>query len=276
MRPPGRRQRVAGEDVVARPDPLRRQAEAGPHVEHGRRARRASRVLGVEPGVRPRADREHGAAARVGAAVPHLAEGRRRLAVGVQFDRVSGAPSTRTSALPVAVSGFGSNRTVGRRAGAGAGGCRAGGGGGAGAAVGTGIDCLAPGPGEAPVVPALLQGQQQHAVGVAAAHLTVGRYGGRRVEVLPAGPDDELPDPGGARPCVHVLRGESLVVVLMPGQQDVGAGVLERLPQRPHLAARALAAGEARGGGNRPACSRPSTQRGPPAASAPAPNRHCS
>ena len=84
---------------------------------------------------------------------------------------------------------------------------------------------------EGEVVAALAEGQPQ----VAEARepdLAVG-HRRRREHVLaaPAGPDDEGADAGVARRAVGQLRGEPLVVVLVAGQDQLGAVVQERLPE---------------------------------------------
>ena len=102
---------------------------------------------------------------------------------------------------------------------------------------------------EAPVVARGVQRHGQHAVGAAAADLAVGPDRAEALEVAAAGPDDELADPAGrVGPGVGVLRGEALVGVVVAVEDDVRAGVVERLPERPRGRRRrpSCAGGEAR------------------------------
>ena len=86
---------------------------------------------------------------------------------------------------------------------------------------------------EAPVVARRLQRQLEHPEGVAVGDLAVGDRGPDRVVAAAAGPDDELAKAGGG---VERSRGglgsEALVVVVVRVEDDVGAGLVERLPQR--------------------------------------------
>jgi len=65
------------------------------------------------------------------------------------------------------------------------------------------------------------------------ADFTVGDGGTERVEVRASCADDELAD--AARRVEDAgggLRGEALVLMLVPGDDHLGAGMVERLPQR--------------------------------------------
>ena len=77
-----------------------------------------------------------------------------------------------------------------------------------------------------------VQRQLQDAERVVVAHLAVGLRVAERVVAAAAGADDELADAvrGSARPPASAARSARSVVVA--GQDQVGAGVVERLPER--------------------------------------------
>src|SRR5204863_9783065 len=74
--------------------------------------------------------------------------------------------------------------------------------------------------------------------------LTVGLTAAKRVMALPARPDDELANATGVVAlAVRGLRRKPLVVVIVAHQDDIGAGRLERLPDRGHRRCVAVLAG---------------------------------
>ena len=85
---------------------------------------------------------------------------------------------------------------------------------------------------ELPVVRRRMQGQLEDAVGVVQAHLAVRRDRLERVERITAGAGGDLPDPVGEveRSCGR-LRREALVDVCVTGHDQVGAVVVEHLPE---------------------------------------------
>src|SRR5207302_4886901 len=85
---------------------------------------------------------------------------------------------------------------------------------------------------ELPVVGTVAQRELEDPV-VPAAHFAVGDGGPQRVGARAPGPDHEFPNAAlPARGTVGRLRREALVVVLVPGEDDVGTVIVQRLPQR--------------------------------------------
>src|SRR5581483_7069114 len=69
------------------------------------------------------------------------------------------------------------------------------------------------------------------------------------VVVVAAGADDELADaPRGVGVAVRVLGGEPFVDVLVAGEDDLGAGVVERGPERRHVIRAAMLAARTEAG----------------------------
>src|SRR5215208_7069292 len=86
---------------------------------------------------------------------------------------------------------------------------------------------------EDPVVARLVQRQPEDAVGRLVPDLAVRSDGRERRVVRPARADDELADaPGRVERAVRALRRESLVNVVVTGEDEVGVVVVEDLPQR--------------------------------------------
>src|SRR5439155_7356022 len=85
---------------------------------------------------------------------------------------------------------------------------------------------------ELPVVGAVAQRELEDPV-VPAAHFAVGDGGPQRVGARAPGPDYEFPNPvRRVRGAVGRLGREALVVVFVPGENDVGTVIVQRLPQR--------------------------------------------
>src|SRR5438132_784963 len=90
---------------------------------------------------------------------------------------------------------------------------------------------------ELPAVRPVFQREPQHAVHAGDAHLAVGDRRAERVGTRPAArADHELSNSAGlVEGAAGGLRREPLVVVLVPREHDVRAGVVQRLPQRLRL-----------------------------------------
>ena len=98
---------------------------------------------------------------------------------------------------------------------------------------------------ELPVVAGRVERQLQDAERAAAPGLAVGLDRPEGVMAPPAGTDHELPDPAiRIRDAGRRLRGESLVGVVVAGQDHIRVEVIERLVQRLH--GRVIAVGGAR------------------------------
>src|SRR5438270_9576060 len=89
---------------------------------------------------------------------------------------------------------------------------------------------------ELPVVTAGMKAELQYAEGVGVAHLAVGLGSLEPVVALPAGPDDDLADAAsGIGLAPRSLGGEPLVDVSVGRENDIGAVLVEGVPERPHL-----------------------------------------
>ena len=87
---------------------------------------------------------------------------------------------------------------------------------------------------EFPVVPARRQGQLEDAERLVVARLGVGDGRSQGVEIGPAGARNDFADPeGGIGHAGGRLRREALVVVVMPIEDQLCSGLVQRLPQRP-------------------------------------------
>ena len=85
---------------------------------------------------------------------------------------------------------------------------------------------------ELPVVAGRAEGELQHSVRVAIAHFAVGDRNGDGIMTLTAGTCDELANAGRrVERAEWRLRREPLVIVIMPVQDHVSAGVIEGLPE---------------------------------------------
>src|SRR5262245_12747481 len=97
---------------------------------------------------------------------------------------------------------------------------------------------------QVPLVRLILQGQFEDPVCVVDAPFTVGT---RRDEVVPrsnaTGADDERPDAAsGIVPAIGILWRESLVEMIVAGQNDFRIGTVEKREQSAHLRIFAIAA----------------------------------
>ena len=96
---------------------------------------------------------------------------------------------------------------------------------------------------ELPPVARRLEREHQHSPG-RPADFTVRPRRSHRAQRRSACADDELTDAAdGIEPAVGVLRGEALVVVIVSGDHDIDAKLVERPPHLPHLALVAVEAG---------------------------------
>jgi hypothetical protein len=88
---------------------------------------------------------------------------------------------------------------------------------------------------EGPVVAARTQREDQHAERLGAAHLTRPERSSKPIQALAPGAHDKLADATlGIQPTIWVLRGESLVVMLVAGEDDVRSGLGDALSGRTH------------------------------------------
>src|SRR5439155_2142319 len=88
---------------------------------------------------------------------------------------------------------------------------------------------------ELPGVAAVPKNQPQDAVGVLVERFHVRD---RRPGLVPApsGPDHELPEPtGGVGHALRGLRSKALVVMRMPGEDEIGIAVVQVLPELEHV-----------------------------------------
>src|SRR3954454_4104826 len=84
---------------------------------------------------------------------------------------------------------------------------------------------------EAPVVAVGPQGHREHADRLVPAHLAAGFGTGEGSQAVAAGADDEL-HRAATGFALGVARGEALVVVVMPVEDDIDATIRELRPQR--------------------------------------------
>src|SRR5690348_13143920 len=102
---------------------------------------------------------------------------------------------------------------------------------------------------ERPRIRAWVQGQLQHSRRGVVACFAVGERRAEVVQACSSGTDDELPDaPLEVRDSGGGLKREALVHVVMPGDHDIGAVVVERLPQGLRLFLTAVVAARAEAG----------------------------
>src|SRR6187200_349860 len=101
---------------------------------------------------------------------------------------------------------------------------------------------------ELPVVARRMERQLEHTEVLVVAHLAVGLDLREVVEAPAADADDELADAAlGVRALLRVLLGEAFVGVVVAGEDEIGAALVERLEDRRHRRVVAvLARGESR------------------------------
>src|SRR5260221_9808971 len=88
---------------------------------------------------------------------------------------------------------------------------------------------------ELPVVTIGAQSQFQHTERIGVSHLAVWVRSSKRAVVLSAGADDKFADAAlGVGSAIGSLRCETLVIVVVAAQDDVGIGFIERLPKGLH------------------------------------------